>query len=98
MKVLRSRTLWALSSPAVAAPATSALRKANVRPRSGAAPGSASTLSPGGITRPGASSSDVLIDENRVAVGVHRDKTGGARRALVCLVHHLHALRLQLAL
>jgi hypothetical protein len=50
------------------------------------------------ITRPGASSSDVLIDENRVSVGVHRDKTGGARRALVCLVHHLHALRLQLAL
>src|ERR1017187_6658006 len=50
------------------------------------------------ITRQGASSSDVLIDENRVSVGVHREKTGRARRALVCLFHHLHALRLQLAL
>lgn len=51
------------------------------------------------ITRPqGDSSSDVLIDENRVSVGVHRNKTGGARRLLVCLIHHLYALRLQLAL
>jgi hypothetical protein len=41
---------------------------------------------------------DVLIDENRVSVGVHRDETGRARRALVCLVHDVHALRFQLAL
>jgi len=46
----------------------------------------------------GASNSDVLIDENRVSVGVHRDETGEARRAPVCLVHHLYTLRLQLAL
>jgi len=42
--------------------------------------------------------SDVLIDEDRVAVGVHRDETGGAGRALVRLGHQLHALRLELAL
>lgn len=48
--------------------------------------------------RAGASSSDVLIDENGVSVGVHREKTRGAGRALVRLLHQLHALRLQLAL
>ncbi len=44
------------------------------------------------------SSSDVLIEENRVSVGVHGHKTGGARCLLVCLLQHLYALRLQLAL
>ena len=42
--------------------------------------------------------SDVLIDEDRVSVGVQRDKTGGTRGALIGLVHQLHALGLQLAL
>ena len=40
----------------------------------------------------------MLIDQNRVPVGVHRDEAGGARRALIRLVHQLHALCLQLAL
>ena len=34
------------------------------------------------------------IDENRISVGVHRDETGGALGALVCLVHRLQALSL----
>lgn len=44
----------------------------------------------------GPSNSDVLIDEKRVSVGVHRDKTGGAGRALVCLLPQMHSLRLEL--
>ena len=46
----------------------------------------------------GLAASDVLIDENRISVGVDRDKTGGARCILVCLVQHLDALRLELTL
>ena len=45
-----------------------------------------------------ASNSDVLIDENRISVRVHRHETGGARRALIGLAHELHALRFELAL
>ena len=44
------------------------------------------------------SSSDVLIEENPVSVGVHHNKTGGARRLLIGLIHDLYALRLQLPL
>src|SRR5438045_192293 len=49
-------------------------------------------------TRPVTDHSDVLIDKNRIPVGVHHEKTGGPRRVLICFVHHLHALRLELAL
>ena len=31
--------------------------------------------------------SDVLINEDWVAVGIHHHKTCGARRTLVCLAH-----------
>jgi len=41
-------------------------------------------IPPSTIARPEASSSDVLIDEDRVSVRIHGDKTGGPRRALVC--------------
>ena len=47
---------------------------------------------------PVCSRSNVLIDENRVSAGVYRDEAGRTRRALVRLIHQLHALRLQLAL
>src|SRR5262245_61527504 len=43
-------------------------------------------------------SSHVLIDEDRVAVGVHGDETGRAGRLLIGLVHQLDSLRLELAL
>jgi hypothetical protein len=42
--------------------------------------------------------SDVLINEDRVAVGIHHHKTCWARRTLVRLAHYLHASRLQLVL
>src|SRR5262245_36168389 len=47
---------------------------------------------PGGRRPPTrAGTSAVLIDEDRVSVGVHRDETGGARRALIGLVYELHS-------
>lgn len=39
--------------------------------------------------------SDVLVYQDRVAVGVDRDKTGGPRRGFVGLLHQLHARRFQ---
>lgn len=38
--------------------------------------------------------SDVLIDENRVAVRIDRHETCRPRRVLIGLAHELHALRL----
>src|SRR3990170_5185989 len=42
--------------------------------------------------------SDVLVDEDRVSVGVHGNKTSRPRRLFICLAHQFHALRLELAL
>src|SRR5215207_7934484 len=44
------------------------------------------------------SSSDVLIDEDRVSVRIHGDEAGRPDCTLVCLALELHAVRLQLAL
>ena len=44
------------------------------------------------------SCSHVLVEQDRVPVGVDCDKTGRSGRALICLAHQLHALRLELAL
>lgn len=42
--------------------------------------------------------SDVLIEENRVSVGIDGDQACGAGGALVRFVRKLHALSLELAL
>jgi len=42
--------------------------------------------------------SDVLVDEDRVSVGVHQDETCRPGTALICLADQLHALLLQTAL
>jgi len=40
----------------------------------------------------------VLIDQNRIPVGIHRHETGRARGGLIRLGHQLHASGLQLPL
>ncbi len=40
----------------------------------------------------------VLIEQDRVSVGIDSDKTGRSCCALICLAHELHTLRLEPAL
>lgn len=40
----------------------------------------------------------VLIEQDRVSVGIDSDKTGRPCRTLICLARELHTLRLELAL
>ena len=51
-----------------------------------------------GTDGPFTPSSDVLIDENRVSVGVHCDEAGRSSRALICLARKLNTLRPEPAL